>query len=136
MIEPDIVEYDPKKMAKPAFDLILGVESLSKLGTVLDFLTKTIKVDESILSMQNIDNLSTAAKIERAWSVNNSIMLHEPKSTLYATNRVVRILDAKYEKADLRSVVDEHCKHLPLHKGNKVARYTHRVRGSIRQCTR
>jgi hypothetical protein len=45
----------------------------------------------------------TAAKIERAWSVNNSIMLHEPQSTLDATNRVVGILDAKYEKADLRS---------------------------------
>jgi hypothetical protein len=37
MIEPDIVEYDPKKMAKPVFDLILGVETLSKLGILLDF---------------------------------------------------------------------------------------------------
>ena len=70
--------------------------------------------------MRNIDNLSTAAKIERAWSVNNSIMLHEPQSTLDATNRVVGILDAKYEKADLRSLVDEHCKHLPLHDRNKL----------------
>jgi hypothetical protein len=60
MIEPDIVEYDPRKMAKPAFDLILGVETLSKLGIVLYFRTKTITVDESILPMQNIDNLSTA----------------------------------------------------------------------------
>ena len=120
MIEPDIVEYDTKKMAKPAFDLILGVETLSKLGIVLDFRTKTITVDESILPMRNIDNLSTAAKIERAWSVNNSIMLHEPQSTLDATNRVVGILDAKYEKADLRSLVDEHCKHLPLHDRNKL----------------
>jgi hypothetical protein len=42
-------------------------------------------------------------------------MLHEPKSTLDATNRVVGILDAKYEKADLGSVVDEHCKHQLLH---------------------
>jgi hypothetical protein len=119
MIEPDIVEYDPKKMTKPAFDLIFGVESFSKLGIVLDFRTKTITVDESILPMQNINNLSTAAKIERTWSVNNSIMLHEPESTLDVTNRVVGILDAKYEKADLRSVVDEHCKHLPLHDQNK-----------------
>jgi hypothetical protein len=51
MIKPDIVEYDPKKMARPAFDLILGVETLSKLGIVLDFQTKTIAVDESILPM-------------------------------------------------------------------------------------
>ena len=47
-------------------------------------------------------------------------MLHEPKSTLDATNRVVGILDAKYEKEDLRSVVDEHCKHLLLHDRNKL----------------
>jgi hypothetical protein len=37
MIEPDIVEYDPKTMAKPVFDIRLGVETLSKLGIVLDF---------------------------------------------------------------------------------------------------
>jgi hypothetical protein len=47
-------------------------------------------------------------------------MLHEPKSTLDATNRVVGILDAKYEKADLGSVVDEHCKHQLLHDWNKL----------------
>ena len=47
MIKPDIAKYDPKKMARPAFDLILGVETLSKWGIVLDFQTKTIAVDES-----------------------------------------------------------------------------------------
>jgi hypothetical protein len=49
IFKPDIVEYDPKKMARPAFDLILEVETLSELGIVLDFRTKTIAVDESIL---------------------------------------------------------------------------------------
>ena len=39
-------------------------------------------------------------------------MIHEPKSTLEATQRVVKILDAKYEKADLNAVVNEHCRHL------------------------
>jgi hypothetical protein len=47
-------------------------------------------------------------------------MLHEPKSTLDVTNCVVGILDAKYEKADLHSMVDEHCKHLPLPDQNKL----------------
>ncbi len=42
---------------------------------------------------------------------NNSVMIHEPKSTLEATQWVVKILDAKYEKADLSSVVTENCKH-------------------------
>ena len=35
---------------------------------------------------------------------NNSVTNHEPKSTLEATKRVVKILDAKYEKADLNAV--------------------------------
>jgi hypothetical protein len=37
-------------------------------------------------------------------------MIHEPKSTLEATQRVIKILDAKYEKADLNAVVTENCK--------------------------
>jgi hypothetical protein len=32
----------------------------------------------------------------------------------------VGILDPKYEKADLRLVVDEHCKHLPVQDRNKL----------------
>ncbi len=49
--------------------------------------------------MRTIDNLSNKSKIEKAWSLNNSVMVHEPESTLAATNRVVHILDANYEKA-------------------------------------
>ena len=119
LVKPDIVEYDQNKMTKPAFDLILGVESLKKLGIVLDFRTSTITIDEIILPMRNIDNLSSKHKIEKAWSVNNS-MLQEPLSTLDATNRVVRILDAKYEKADLQSIIKENCKHLSQHDQNKL----------------
>ena len=36
-VNPDVVEYDGKKMTKPAFDLILGVKTLRELGIVLDF---------------------------------------------------------------------------------------------------
>ena len=107
-------------MATPAFDLILGVQTLKELGIVLDFRTNTITVDESILPMRNIDNLSQKSKIEKAWSLNNSVMVHEPESTLAATNRVVHILDANYEKADLQSVVRDNCKHLALHEQNKL----------------
>ena len=70
--------------------------------------------------MRNIDNLSQKSKIEKAWSLNNSVMVHEPESTLVATNRVVHILDANYEKADLQSVVRDNCKHLALHEQNKL----------------
>ena len=107
-------------MATPAFDIILRVQTLKELGTVLDFRTNTITVDESILPMRNIDNLSQKSKIEKAWSLNNSVMVHEPESTLGATNRVVHILDANYEKADLQSVVRDNCKDLALHEQNKL----------------
>ena len=43
---------------------------------------------------------------------NNSVMFHEPKSTLEAIHQAVKILDAKYEKADLNTVVNENCSHL------------------------
>ena len=57
--------------------------------------------------------------MERAWTVNNS-MVHKPHSTHEATQLVVHILDAKYEKADLQSVVSANCTHLSLHDQNKL----------------
>ena len=36
----------------------------------------------------------------------------EPQSTQDATQRATRILDAKYSKADLQTVVRDNCKHL------------------------
>ena len=38
--------------------------------------------------------------------------LLEPAAMREATHRAVEILDAKYEKADLPAVIEEHCKHL------------------------
>jgi hypothetical protein len=35
----------------------------------------------------------------------------EPQSTQEATKRVTRILDAKYQKADLQAIVRDNCKH-------------------------
>ena len=39
-------------------------------------------------------------------------MHSEPKSTQEATDRVIHILDAKYEKADLQKIVTDNCSHL------------------------
>ena len=70
--------------------------------------------------MRDKIELSTRAKIERAWMANNSIIIHEPQSTLEATQRVAKILDAKYEKADLNAVVTENCKHLSVSDQEKL----------------
>jgi len=57
--------------------------------------------------------------MEKTWAVNNS-MAHKPSSTQEATHQVVHILDAKYEKADLQSVVSTNCNHLSRHDQNKL----------------
>ena len=57
--------------------------------------------------------------MERAWNVNNS-MAHKPQSMKEATQRIVHILDANYEKADLQSVVSANCTHLSLQHQNKL----------------
>ncbi len=85
----------------PAFDLSLGMKTLRELGIVLDFQTKEITIDEIIMPMKDINNLSTSSK----WWVNHD-MVHELWSTEEATRYAIHILDAKYEKSDLQSVVD------------------------------
>ena len=49
--------------------------------------------------MRDINSLTTS-KMERTWAVNNS-MVQELLIIHEATQRVVHILDANYEKADL-----------------------------------
>ena len=105
LVQPDIVEYDGTTMSKPGFDLILGTNTLK---------TTEIDINEIIFPTRDISKLSTRAKIERVWMANNNVMIHEPKSTLVATQRVVKILDAKYEKADLNAAIADNCKHLSI----------------------
>ena len=42
----------------------------------------------------------------------NTCLAQEPESTQNATKRVVEILDAKYDKADIPGIVRDNCKHL------------------------
>jgi hypothetical protein len=44
----------------------------------------------------------------------------EPQSTQDATQCAMRILDAKYRKADLQSVVRDNCKHLSADQQKKL----------------
>ena len=57
--------------------------------------------------------------MDKAWAVNNS-MANELQSVQDATQRVVRILDAKHEKADLQSIVSNNCTHLSLQDQNSL----------------
>ncbi len=106
----DIVEYSPGDQAS-MYDLIIGKQTMHDLGVVLDFKEKTIHIDEILLSSRNIANLQLKPSITRALR-HNTCLTQEPISTRGATKRVVEILDAKYEKADLLAIVRENCSHI------------------------
>ncbi len=88
------------------------------LGIVLDFKSKTITIDEIALPMRNI-NLLQGSSTLRALKLNNSLA-KQPLSTLDATKCVTHILDVKYAKADLQSIVKNNCKHLSAHHQKKL----------------
>jgi hypothetical protein len=93
------------------YDLIIGKQTLHDLGVKLDFQEKTITIDKLLLPMRNIANLQLKPRISRALR-ENTCFAQEPISTRSATKRMVKHLDAKYEKADLQAVIRENCSHL------------------------
>ncbi len=109
-LHPDIVEYS-KGGPPPLYDLIIGKQTLHDIGAVLDFKERIITNDDILLPMRNINNLQLKPSISRAFKLNSSFS-QEPASTRNATKRVVEILDAKYDKADLPSIVKNNCLHL------------------------
>ena len=50
-ITPNIVEFEDEDQA-PMFDLIIGTETLQRLGIVLYFKSKMITMDEIVLPMR------------------------------------------------------------------------------------
>jgi hypothetical protein len=109
-LQPDIVEYCPGDQA-PMYDLIIGKQTIYNLGVKLDFQEKTMKINMILLPMRNIVNLQLKPRITRAVR-ENACFAQEPISTHSITKRMVKILDAKYEKADLPAIIRENCSHL------------------------
>jgi hypothetical protein len=116
LVEPDIVKYH--KYNKPQYDLILGVKTMKKYGIILDVKDKTITVDEVKLPMQNINYLQGSSTL-RVLKLNHSLAM-EPHSTQDPTKHVTQILDAKYQKAGLQSIVRDNCKHLSANQQKKL----------------
>jgi hypothetical protein len=103
------------------YNLIIGKQSCYDLGAVMDFKEKTINTNEIFVPMRNINNLQLKPSISRALK-QNTCLAQEPVSMRSATKRVVEILDAKYDKVDLPSIVKDNCAHLsPLHCNSLLA---------------
>ncbi len=106
----DIVEYS-KGGPPPLYNLIIGKQTLHDIGAVLDFKERTITIDDILLPMRNIKNLQLKSSVSRMLKLNSSFV-QEPASTHNATKCFMEILDAKYDKADLPSIVKNNCPHL------------------------
>jgi hypothetical protein len=109
-LQPDIVEYSPGDQML-MYDLIIGKQTMHKLGVKLDFQEKTITIDKILLPIRNIANLQLKPRITRALK-ENTCFAQEPISKSSATKCMVKILDAKYEKADLPAIIRENRSHL------------------------
>ena len=68
--------------------------------------------------MQNIKDLQSSNEV--ALSYQNFLASNAPRSTELATQRVLKILDAKYEKANLPELVKTYCSHLSSEKQFKL----------------
>ncbi len=64
LAQPDIVEYDEATMSQPGFDLILGTNTLKKLGIVVNFQTKEVDIDEIILPMTESPNFHIEPRLK------------------------------------------------------------------------
>jgi hypothetical protein len=115
----DIVEYNLGDHQAPMYDLIIGKQTMHNLGVKLDFQEKTITIDKILLPMRNIANLQLKRRITRALR-ENTCFAQEPISTCSATKRMVKILGAKYEKADLPAIIRENCSNLTASNREKL----------------
>ena len=74
---------------------------MKELGIVLDFKGQWITIDKIKLPMQNLKDLQDP-------NIVRFIAKNEPRSTMEMSKRVIKILDAKYEKADLSKMSLKH----------------------------
>jgi len=95
------------KDGEVTYDLIVGIETMAHWNAVLDFGKQEMTIDEQTISMRHPDSLSKKRNL-----LNTYRQATEPHSTKEETERVTRILDAKYDKADLPKIVEDNCSHL------------------------
>ncbi len=109
-LTPDIVEYEVGAPS-PLQDLIIGKQTLHNISVVLDFKEKTMTIDSILFPMKNIIILQLKSSVTKALR-HNTVQAQEPVSTRKATKRVIKILDAKYDKANHPEIVKDNCSHL------------------------
>ena len=88
------------------YDMIIGRDLMKSLGLIIDFKHEVLRWDDVTIPMNR-------TKINNKKEFNEIFQLAtEPRTVQKATERVTKILDAHYEKANLVDVVKRHCCHL------------------------
>jgi hypothetical protein len=77
------------------YDMIIGRDMLSALGIKFDFTTMSIEWEHASVPMKDSEAVNQEA-----------FYVADPEAIQDASSRLKRILDAKYEKADLREVAE------------------------------
>jgi len=111
---PDI-QFIEKGGPPPMYDLIIGLETLANWKAILNFHELTLTIDHVELPMQSLHDLSD----QNLQNLYRESL--EPSISRVATKRVTKILDAKYEKANLPEVVNN-CTHLSVTQKNALLR--------------
>ena len=78
------------------YDLIFGRDLLRELNIVLNFSNNTVECNNIHINMK-----------PRHCTPETNFAIQESKSVQNATMRMKKILDAKYEKADLKQIVKQ-----------------------------
>jgi hypothetical protein len=104
-LTPDVKVVDESRSV--TYDLIVGIQTMALWNCILDFGKQEMTIDEVTIAMRQPDALNG-----RKVLLNTYREATEPLATKEETERVTRILDAKYEKADLPKIVEENCPHL------------------------
>ena len=97
------------------FNIIIGTKGIRKIKMILNFAEGLITWDDIELSMKPDSHFDSPENLCTAF-----IEATEPKEVQQASNRVNKILDAKYEKADLPKIIKENCEHLNVNEKNSL----------------
>ena len=86
--------------------MVLGRDLMYKLGMDISFENKNISWEGIIIPMRDFNKLKkyNMSKLELKAFISESA---EPVVTEKATKRIIKILDANYQKADLRLVAQQ-----------------------------
>ena len=98
------------------YDMIIGRDLLKSLKIKMDFGDSTIEWDHAVVPMQSID-----VKLHEMYAT------HDTPAMLDAAERMKKILDAKYEPADLDELVKQ-CTHLNQSEKRKLYALLHKYK--------